>query len=111
MEMSLTLLTSTTIALGGQPYDPEKSKVCLQLKAIDEKQWKPFEKKPLVLVCFHGSGHITYNITYYCGFTNCTTLNLKFFMMSICQKDIKCQKVKHMDYGGHSHTKTSPVMG
>ena len=25
--------------------------------------------------------------------------------MSICQKDVKCQKVKHMDYGGGSQKK------
>ena len=29
--------------------------------------------------------------------------------MSSCQKDVKCQKVKHMDYGGGSQKKIDIV--
>ena len=28
--------------------------------------------------------------------------DVKLSKMSSCQKDVKCQKVKHMDYGGGS---------
>ena len=30
--------------------------------------------------------------------------------MSKCQKDVKCQKVKHMDYGGGSQKKLIHIM-
>ena len=30
--------------------------------------------------------------------------------MSICQKDVKCQKVKHMNYGGGSQKKKIDTM-
>ena len=30
--------------------------------------------------------------------------------MSNCQKDVKCQKVKHMDYGGGSQKKLTDIM-
>ena len=30
--------------------------------------------------------------------------------MSSCQKDVKCQKVKHMDYGGGSKKKKIDIM-
>ena len=30
--------------------------------------------------------------------------------MTICQKDVKCQKVKHMDYGGGSQKKKIHIM-
>ena len=46
------------IALGRQPYDAAKSKVCLQLTAVDEEKWKPFAKKPLTLVSFNQSSYI-----------------------------------------------------
>ena len=30
--------------------------------------------------------------------------------MTICQKDVKCQKVKHLDYGGGSEKKKIDIM-
>ena len=30
--------------------------------------------------------------------------------MTICQKDVKCQKVKHTDYGGGSQKKLNHIM-
>ena len=30
--------------------------------------------------------------------------------MSSCQKDVKCQKVKHIDYGGGSQKKNIDIM-
>ena len=64
--MSLTFLNRTSIALGRQPYDAAKSKVCLQLTATDEQKWKPFANKPLTLVSYDRNGHSAQH----CGFGN-----------------------------------------
>ena len=58
MAMSLTFLNRTSIALGRQPYDTAKSKVCLQLTATDKQKWKPLTNKPLSLVSYDGNGHM-----------------------------------------------------
>ena len=30
--------------------------------------------------------------------------------VQVCQKDVKCQIIKHLDYGGGSHTKKIDIM-